>query len=48
MDYGHRFSKEDIERLFGEKFHIFNIEEIRNTGPSEGEVYLYSVYMEKK
>ena len=48
LDYGYRLSKEEIEKTFGEKFKIILIEELKNKGPAEGEVWLYSVFMEKK
>ena len=47
FDYGHKFSEDDIKKLFGEKFNIITVEEIKNTVP-EGTVKLYSVFMEKK
>lgn len=48
FDYGYKFSKNDIKNIFGGKFEIVELEEIKNKGPDGGEVVLNSAYMEKK
>ncbi len=47
FDFGYKFSKEDIEKIFGDKFEVELIEEIKNKGP-QGEVILNSIFMVKK
>ncbi len=47
FDFGEKFSKEDLQKLFGGRFNIIFIEEMRNKNP-EGEVVLNAAFMEKK
>lgn len=48
FDYGYKFSASDIEKIFGRRFNILSIEEIKNRGPDGGDIVLNSVYMEKR
>ena len=48
FDFGCRFSKADIKKIFGEKFDILEMEEIKNKGHNGEEIVLNSVFMVKR